>query len=141
MKFQSVPDSLVNCAGSNGAHPAQAMTLPMREIMRHRLLIAVLAVTVAFAGSAFAQQAIGQQGSDAPAPPPPAAAAPVPSVPAPAVAGQAETVIVTAPTHQRVFDMQQCTDDGKFCQMATCVSVPRPDGALYMCQSHGNFFP
>jgi len=110
-------------------------------IMRHQLLVAVLAVAVAFAGSAFAQQAIGQQGSDAPAQKPSAAAAPVPSVPAPAAAGQAETVIVTAPARQRVFDMQQCDEDGKFCQMATCVSVPRPDGAVYMCQSHGNFFP
>jgi len=117
--------------------PGLGYALPMRGIMRrHQLLVAVLAVAVTFAGSAFAQQ-----GSDAPAQPPPAAAAPVPSVPAPAVAGQSETVIVTAPTHQRVFDMQQCTEDGKFCRMATCVSVPRPDGELYMCQSHGNFFP
>lgn len=107
---------------------------------RHYLSIAVAAS--ALAGLLFARQALGQQQGDAPAQQPPAALAPAPPPPAPAVTGQDETVIVTPPPDRyRVFDMRQCTEDGKFCRMATCVSVPRPDGAVYMCQSHGNFFP
>jgi hypothetical protein len=102
---------------------------------RHKLLVAVLAMAVAFAGSAFAQQ-----GSDAPAQPPPAAAVPVPSVPAPAVAGQTETVIVTAPSGLHPFDMSQCLPD-RGCQLMTCVRTLTRDGDIVICQGHGDFFP
>lgn len=115
----------------------------MKRIMwRHRILFGGLAAAVAVAGLlAFTQKGFTQQDANAPAKAPAAAAVLVPAPLAPVAAGPRETVIVTPPPQQRVFDMRQCIDDGKVCQMATCVSESRPDGALYVCQSHGNFFP
>lgn len=53
-----------------------------------------------------------------------------------------ETVIVT-PSSSRLkpFDMKQCYEDGRGCQLATCVKTSTLEGSIVICQSHGNFFP
>ena len=60
--------------------------------------------------------------------------------PAGASGGQ-ENVTVNAPRGLKPFDMKQCYEDDRGCQLATCVSVLTRDGTITICQSHGNFFP
>jgi hypothetical protein len=44
-------------------------------------------------------------------------------------------------TRSKLFDMKQCYDDGRGCQLATCVSQLTPAGPITICQSHGTNFP
>jgi hypothetical protein len=39
------------------------------------------------------------------------------------------------------FDIRQCFDDERGCQLATCVNRPTQDGTVTVCQSHGANFP
>jgi hypothetical protein len=53
-----------------------------------------------------------------------------------------ETVTVNAPhALLQPFDMKQCYEDGRGCQLATCASTQTLSGTIVVCQSHGNFFP
>ncbi len=64
-----------------------------------------------------------------------------PFPPAASSPAKPETVIVRPLEGLKVFDMQQCTEDLKHCEMATCVSTPTREGRIVLCQSHGTFFP
>jgi hypothetical protein len=53
-----------------------------------------------------------------------------------------ETAKVYAPASGlHPFDMKQCYDDDRGCQLVTCVRQPTQNGDLVLCQGHGTFFP
>jgi|HubBroStandDraft_4_1064222.scaffolds.fasta_scaffold1244847_1 hypothetical protein len=81
-----------------------------------------MAMTMLAWDSGFAQQAQTQEAAPSAAKPP-------------------ETVIVHPSSALKPFDMKQCYEDDRGCQLATCVSVLTRDGTVIYCQSHSNYFP
>ena len=86
--------------------------------------------------------AIGMTGVSFVAPIPASAAQVAPADAAQVAPGAHEAVKVYAPPSLvQPFDMKQCYEDGRGCQLATCASTLTQDGNIIICQSHGTFFP
>jgi hypothetical protein len=66
---------------------------------------------------------------------------PATAAPAAAVTQAAAPQVADLYTRSKLFDMKQCYDDGRGCQLATCVSQLTPAGPITICQSHGTNFP
>lgn len=52
-----------------------------------------------------------------------------------------ETVKVVAPSGRAPFEMKECYEGDRGCQLMTCVSTLTQNRTVAVCQSHGNTFP
>jgi hypothetical protein len=69
------------------------------------------------------------------------AAVPSPATATPAAATSALAAGMYSQSRSKLFDMKQCYEDDRGCQLATCVSQLTAAGPIVICQSHGTSFP